>query len=75
MGCDGLWDCVDYQKFCEQISLQLSQMKTPCEVITSLIDQIVGQSKECKMQKLKFIAPIGTDNITCNLIIFKEYNI
>lgn len=27
MACDGIWDCIDAQKLCEEISLKLSKVK------------------------------------------------
>lgn len=74
MGCDGIWDCVDIQKFCSHISLELKiGIKTPSEIISSLMDNLISRTKECKSNlKTPPIAPIGTDNMTCTLLVFKD---
>ena len=49
MGCDGIWDCVDIQKFCDQISLELSEgVKVLSQLVSSLMDKIISRTKECK---------------------------
>ena len=49
MGCDGIWDCVDVQKFCNHISLELRLgIKQPKVIISELMDQILSRSKDCK---------------------------
>ena len=50
MGCDGIWDCVDIQKFCDQISLDLKK-GIPSQVISNLMDKILSKTKECKTIK------------------------
>lgn len=64
MGCDGIWDCVDYQKLCDYISDELSKGKAAEDLIKDLMDQIISNRKE---------NPIGTDNMTCSLIVFRNY--
>lgn len=74
MGCDGIWDCVDIQKFCNHISLELKiGLKSPSEIISSLMDNLISRTKECKSNlKTPSLAPIGTDNMTCTLLVFKN---
>lgn len=56
MGCDGIWDCVDVQKFCEQISMDLQVNKmNPSVLISSLLDQIVSRTKECRLFLINLI--------------------
>lgn len=64
MGCDGIWDCVDFQKICDYISVQLRKGKEAEDLIKEIMDQIISNRKE---------NPIGTDNMTCSLIVFKSY--
>lgn len=58
---DGIWDCVDVQKFCDLISLLLKEGKQPEEIITNFMNEIVSKTK---------VSPIGTDNMTCTIIVF-----
>jgi serine/threonine protein phosphatase PrpC len=44
MGCDGVWDCVDAQKFCEHISILLRSNKKRSEIIANIFDMIVAKN-------------------------------
>lgn len=74
MGCDGLWDCVEPQKLCENIS---QRIKTGPElplskIISDIFDQIISKTNNSKyiIDNYYIIVPIGTDNMTCILIQF-----
>jgi serine/threonine protein phosphatase PrpC len=43
MGCDGVWDCVDVQNFCEHISMMLKSGVRKCDLIPDLFDQIIAK--------------------------------
>jgi serine/threonine protein phosphatase PrpC len=44
MGCDGVWDCVDVQKFCEHISMKLRSGVKKCDMLPGLFDQIIAKN-------------------------------
>jgi protein phosphatase 2C family protein 2/3 len=44
MACDGVWDCVDAQKFCECISILLKSNKKRSEILAELFDQIIAKN-------------------------------
>jgi protein phosphatase len=44
MACDGVWDCVDIQKLCEHISLQLKENIILSSIISDLFDQIISKT-------------------------------
>ncbi len=68
MGCDGVWDCVDVQKFCEHISFKLKSSKKKSELLADLFDQIIAKTNNSIL--LFILAPIGTDNMSCIIIQF-----
>jgi serine/threonine protein phosphatase PrpC len=72
IGCDGVWDCVDIQKLCEHISIQLSSSpkKKHSQILSELFDQIVAKTNNSK--NILIAAPIGTDNMSCIIIEFKH---
>ncbi len=81
--CDGVWDCVDVQKFCEEIYKRVKILKQPLnQVMTNLFDMMISKTKDCKLYYIflltcmyYLIALIGTDNMSCTIIFFKEKNI
>lgn len=49
MGCDGIWDCVDAQRFCDEINDRLQKFKdNPTQLVSALFDKLISKSKECK---------------------------
>lgn len=49
MACDGIWDCVDVQKFCEEISSKIKSYKQQLSsLISNLFDVIISKTKDCK---------------------------
>lgn len=49
MACDGIWDCVDIQKFCEEISKRIKIQKQPLrKIIEELFDILISKIKNCK---------------------------
>lgn len=63
MGCDGVWDCVEPQKFCEYINEKLKKNERIDNVIAEVFNQIISTSNDI---------PIGTDNMTCIIIQLKK---
>ena len=64
MGCDGIWDCVEVQKFCEFISNNLHNKSMPLNVLLPfLLDKLLSKTRD---------SPIGTDNMSCTLIVFNR---
>jgi serine/threonine protein phosphatase PrpC len=61
MGCDGIWECVDTQKFCEHISRKL-QEKVPLNLILRDVLSIMLLKTD--------VSTVGMDNMTCILIQF-----
>ena len=44
MACDGIWDCVDEQKLCEHISIQLKSKEKISSIIADLMDKILAKT-------------------------------
>ena len=44
MACDGVWDCVDEQKFCEHISSRLRMKEKISSIIADLMDKILAKT-------------------------------
>jgi serine/threonine protein phosphatase PrpC len=44
IACDGVWDCVDIQKLCEHISIQLKSKIKMSAIISDLFDQIISKT-------------------------------
>ncbi len=46
IACDGIWDCVDIQKFCEFVSKKLkkSSNKKISKIIGNLFDQMIAKT-------------------------------
>jgi len=44
MACDGIWDCVDEQKLCEHIFLQLKSKQKISDIISDLMDKILAKT-------------------------------
>lgn len=63
MGCDGVWDCVEPQKFCEYINERLKKKDSIDDIIGEVFNQIVSTSNDI---------PVGTDNMTCIIVQFKK---
>ena len=63
MGCDGVWDCVEPQKFCEYINERLKHNDNINDIIGEVFNQIVSTSNDI---------PVGTDNMTCIIVQFKK---
>ena len=78
MGCDGLWDCVKPQKLCENISKKLKQGDSInnfklSDIIGDIFDQILSKTNNSKNYFFSlFLAPIGTDNMSCIIIEFLQ---
>lgn len=50
MGCDGLWDCVEPQKLCENISARLkSKNEKISDIIGDIFDTIISKSNNSKI--------------------------
>ena len=64
-GCDGIWDCVEPQKFCEFISAEIKKGIKISQVIANTQDMILSKTIN---------SPIGTDNMTCMIVKFKAFN-
>ena len=72
MACDGLWDCVDPQKLCENIYKKLLNFKKNnitdfnlSDIISHIFDTILSKTNN---------TPIGTDNMSCIIILFENGN-
>jgi len=61
MACDGVWDCVEPQEFCEFISQKLKENKSISKILGELFDQLIAKTNKTNM---------GTDNMSCILIQF-----
>ena len=53
LGCDGFFDCVDYQKVCELISMELKKNKLNksfklSDLLADLFDKIISKSPDSK---------------------------
>ncbi len=49
MGCDGIWDCVEIQKFCDFISNSIKNKKMPLNILLPfLLDKLLSKTRECK---------------------------
>ena len=71
MACDGIWDCVDEQRLCEEISRRLKKKEKISNIISDLMDNILAKENNSIFTFLK-LAPIGTDNMSCIVIQFKH---
>lgn len=60
-GCDGIWDCVEPQKFCEFISGEMKKGEKLSAIIGNIQDMILSKTIN---------SPIGTDNMTCYIVKF-----
>lgn len=51
IACDGIWDCVDVQKFCEHVSYKLkkSPNKKISKLIGELFDQMISKNNNSKL--------------------------
>ena len=50
MGCDGLWDCVEPQKLCENISRRLkAKNEKISDIIGDIFDTIISKSNNSKI--------------------------
>ena len=72
MACDGLWDCVDPRKLCENIYKKLLNFKKNnitdfnlSDIISHIFDTILSKTNN---------TPIGTDNMSCIIILFENGN-
>lgn len=65
MACDGVWDCVEEQGFCEAISEKIKENpeRKLSSILAEFFDQMVSKSNNI---------PIGTDNMSCILIQFQK---
>lgn len=56
IACDGIWDCVDVQKFCECVSIKLkkSENKKISTMIGSLFDQMIAKDFNSKFLIINF---------------------
>jgi serine/threonine protein phosphatase PrpC len=53
MGCDGIWDCVEVQKFCEFISKNLKNESMPLNILLPfLIDKLLSKTRDCKFSNI-----------------------
>jgi protein phosphatase 1G len=64
IACDGIWDCVEPQKFCEFISEELKKQIKISDIIGSIQDMVLSKTIN---------SPIGTDNMTCIVVQFKSF--
>ena len=63
MGCDGIWDCVNVQKFCEYISRKLKE-NTPISIILKeVFSKLLSNNIDEK---------VGSDNMTCLILEFNH---
>lgn len=49
MACDGIWDCVNEQKLCEEISQKLKKKEKISNIIGNLMDRILAQDDNGKI--------------------------
>jgi len=56
IACDGIWDCVDIQKFCEHISYKMkkSPNKKISRIIGELFDMMIAKTNNCKFFLFNF---------------------
>ena len=64
-GCDGIWDCVEPQKYCEYVSSEIKKGVKISQIIAYTQDMILSKTIN---------SPIGTDNMTCMIVKFKAFN-
>jgi serine/threonine protein phosphatase PrpC len=48
MGCDGIWDCVELQKFCEFISKNLKKSVQLNILLPFLMDKLLSKTRDCR---------------------------
>ena len=65
LGCDGVWDCVDLQKFCEDIDREMRENKERklSEIISEIFDKIISPIGG---------GSVGTDNMSCIIVQLKK---
>jgi len=63
MGCDGIWDCVDVQKFCMHISKKLQEKMPLPLIIKEAFSMLLSKNVE---------SSAGSDNMTCIIIQFNH---
>lgn len=50
MGCDGIWDCVEIQKFCDFISNNIKNKTMPLNLLLPyLLDKLLSDNKDGKI--------------------------
>lgn len=64
IACDGIWDCVEPQKFCEFISAELKKQVKISDIIGNIQDMVLSKTIN---------SPIGTDNMTCIVVQLKSF--
>lgn len=77
MGCDGVWDCVEPQTFCEYISNQLKEGVSINTILDKVFEEIISKTNNGKYYYILIsfpIVPIGTDNMSCMIIQFINKN-
>ena len=67
MACDGVWDCVEEQGFCEEIekNIRMNPKKKLSDIIAEIFDKLVSKTNNI---------PIGTDNMSCIIVQFVNSN-
>ena len=67
MACDGVWDCVEEQGFCEEIekNIRMNPRKKLSDIIAEIFDKLVSKTNNI---------PIGTDNMSCIIVQFVNSN-
>ena len=48
MACDGVWDCVDPQRLCEEISRKLKNSEKISDIIANVMDNILAKENNSK---------------------------
>jgi len=63
LACDGIWDCVEIQGFCEYVSTSLKEKIPLQKILKDLFDRLIYDNK-------KMFG--GTDNMTCTIVVFNH---
>jgi len=49
LACDGVWDCVEIQKFCEYLSMWIKKTKKSIsKILSDAFDMMLSKNKNCK---------------------------
>ena len=55
LACDGVWDCVEIQKFCEYLSMWIKKTKKSIsKILSDAFDMMLSKNKNCKINFILF---------------------